>query len=216
MKKWSETDLVFTKNRMFIDELGFNINMKPSRVWSPRGKKTKVETLVIRASSHSILGCISTHDVVKISIRVPKALPKIRKIQIGRKRKAMSVSTSKEKSKGATSGHYLKFTKETLDITDKHEEMRGSYLNTDNALIHTGPEIEEKLKSRNRGYKCVYHPPYSPELNLFEQFCTIVEKNSKRYKLIDTEMLEDRITDTRKKVPIDHLYSINQQSKKTL
>ncbi|KAI8880828.1 hypothetical protein K501DRAFT_254382 [Backusella circina FSU 941] len=103
-----------------------------------------------RAVSHTILGCISTQGVINVSMRIPRAPPKVRKIQGGKKRKATASSSSTKESTGTTSGHYLRFIKETLDIMDKHKSMRGSYFIMDNASMHTKPEIEEEIKSRDR------------------------------------------------------------------
>lgn len=63
---------------------------------------------------------------------------------------------------------------------DKSSYMKGFYLIMDNVPIHTSNLIEEVVKRRNRGYKCVYFPLYSPELNLIEQFWTLVKDKTKR------------------------------------
>ena len=39
VEKWQHTDLDYTKNCVFIDEAGFNINLKANRAWGPKGKK---------------------------------------------------------------------------------------------------------------------------------------------------------------------------------
>jgi transposase len=215
-KKWSQADLEFTKNCVFIDESGFNINMRASRAWGPKGKQAKVVTPTTKGISHSILGCISARGVINVSVRLPKAPAKIRKIQGGRKRKATPIDNSKDDPKGTTAEHYLKFIKDTLDIIDRQKDMIGSYLIMDNASIHTGGDIEKEIKRRNRGYKCVYLPPYSPELNPIEQFWAIVKKTMKRHKLQDYEMLEDRIKHACLEVPPNQLHNICQHSKKRL
>ncbi|KAG1454782.1 hypothetical protein G6F46_008467 [Rhizopus delemar] len=56
----------------------------------------------------------------------------------------------------------------TLDEMDKYPEMKGHYLVMDNAPIHSSADIRKYIYSR--GYRCVYLPPYSPELNPIEQF----------------------------------------------
>lgn len=57
-------------------------------------------------------------------------------------------------------------------------EIKGHYLIMDNAPIHTGKIIGEMIEER--GYKCIYLPPYSPELNLIEQFWSVVKSSVKR------------------------------------
>ncbi|KAG1052847.1 hypothetical protein G6F43_005032 [Rhizopus delemar] len=56
----------------------------------------------------------------------------------------------------------------TLDEMDKYPEMKGHYLVMDNAPIHNSAAVRKYIYSR--GYRCVYLPPYSPELNPIEQF----------------------------------------------
>ncbi|EIE77963.1 hypothetical protein RO3G_02667 [Rhizopus delemar RA 99-880] len=70
--------------------------------------------------------------------------------------------------RGIVTGNYLSFLKATLDEMDKYPEMKGHYLVMDNAPIHSSADIRKYIYSR--GYRCVYLPPYSPELNPIEQF----------------------------------------------
>ncbi|KAG1041036.1 hypothetical protein G6F43_012180 [Rhizopus delemar] len=67
---------------------------------------------------------------------------------------------------------------------DRYPEMKGHYLVMDNAPIHSSTDIGKYINSR--GYRYVYLPPYSPELNPIEQFWSVVKtdqppKNSKKY-----------------------------------
>lgn len=61
---------------------------------------------------------------------------------------------------------------------DKFPEMKGQYLIMDNAPIHTGNIAGEIIEKR--GYKFIYLPPYSPELNPIEQFWFVVKSSAKR------------------------------------
>lgn len=69
----------------------------------------------------------------------------------------------------------------------------------DNAPIHNHEEIEKLIT--NRGYRCVYLPPYSPELNPMEQFWSLVKNTVKRSKFNDKEDLFTRIRDACNEVP---------------
>jgi hypothetical protein len=106
------TDLYFTKHCVFIDESGFNIKMRSSRAWSVRGK---------RVVSHSIIGCSTPIGLVNASIREPPKVPKIRKIQGGKKRKKRKAIAARRKdySEGITNGHCMRFISETFDIMGK-------------------------------------------------------------------------------------------------
>lgn len=58
---------------------------------------------------------------------------------------------------------------------DSHEDFQRHYLIMDNAPIHTLDNIRKSIESR--GYGCVYFLPYSPELNLIEQFWKCAKTN---------------------------------------
>ncbi|KAG0930755.1 hypothetical protein G6F57_011662 [Rhizopus arrhizus] len=167
-------------------------------------------TPTTKAPSHTILGAISSVGVINLSIRVPKQPPKVRKIQGGKKRKN-PVASNEDGPKGTTAGHYMRFLRETLNILDKYDQMRGYYFIMDNAPIHK--QIEDILNERNKDYKCVYLPPYSPELNPIEQFWALVKRKVRRQKLKDTETLQERIVDAANEVPIQRLENIIQLSK---
>ena len=63
----------------------------------------------------------------------------------------------------------------------------------DNVPIHTHEDIARYIV--NRGYGCVYLPPYSPELNPIEQFWSVVKSKLKREKRLQKETLTSRISD---------------------
>ncbi|GAA5814508.1 hypothetical protein MFLAVUS_008005 [Mucor flavus] len=203
----------FLNNCVFIDESGFSINLKSSRAWAPRGESAVVTTPLTKAPTHSIIEAISTVGVVNLSIRIPPTPSKIRKIQGGNKRKIPDAETRKTEPTGTTTGHYLRFLNDTLDIMDKQDSMKDFYLIMDNAPIHTSKAIEQAVKRRNRDYKCVYLPPYSPELNPIEQFWALIKRKVKRNKLDGTDTLELRIIEAANEIPIQYLINMVQHSK---
>ncbi|KAG1467883.1 hypothetical protein G6F56_004163 [Rhizopus delemar] len=76
---------------------------------------------------------------------------------------------------------------------DRHEQYKENYLIMGNAPIHTSDSIRKFIESR--GYRCVYLPPYSPELNPIEQFWSVLKSKLKKEKLLQTETLNIRITE---------------------
>ncbi|KAI8880099.1 hypothetical protein K501DRAFT_160574, partial [Backusella circina FSU 941] len=68
---------------------------------------------------------------------------------------------------GTTDEHYLQFLKDTMDIMDEYPEMKGYSIVMNNAPIRAPGLIDHVIL--NRGYRPVYLPPYSPELNPIEQ-----------------------------------------------
>jgi transposase len=61
----------------------------------------------------------------------------------------------------------------------------------DNAPIHINEDIKSVIEGR--GYRCVYLPPYSLELNPIEQFWSVCKSKLKRERLLEEETLSSRI-----------------------
>lgn len=188
--KWTKTNMDYMQNCIFIDESAFDINMRPSFGRSIRNTPAVAEAPVTRAETHTILGAISTIGVVNIDVRVAQMRKKM-KVAGARKRK---VTNAKANAKtGTRTGHYLEFLKGTLDQLDRFPELKRFYLVVDNAPIHTHDDIDNLVTSR--GYRCIYLPPYLPELNPIEQFWANVKNSVKRSKFDVDENLHTRITE---------------------
>lgn len=87
-KKIVESDTSFLKNRVFIDESGFHINMNRSGAWARKGETPVVKVKNTRAVSHTILGAILAYAVVNISIRIPSVpTTQLVPVEVGKKRK---------------------------------------------------------------------------------------------------------------------------------
>lgn len=96
------------------------------------------------------------------------------------------------KGKGGTvTGHYFNFVAATLDVLDRHEQFKGHYIVMDNVSIHTRLDIQKYIEQR--GYGCIYLPPYSPELNPIKQFWSVCKSKLKRQKLLKEKTLSSRI-----------------------
>lgn len=83
---------------------------------------------------------------------------------------------------------------------DKFPEMKNFYIIMHNALIHTS-DIATSLVEM-RGYRAIYLPPYSPELNSIENFWSIVKNSVKRSEFTETENLKTRIAEASESVSI--------------
>ncbi|KAG1150146.1 hypothetical protein G6F37_011268 [Rhizopus arrhizus] len=201
----------YLENCVFVDESAFDINMRPPGGWSIKGTPAIVITPTTRAVSHTVLGAISAKYVVSMELRNPQEHTfKRLKIDSGnRKRKAPS-KPKKPASKGTVTGHYMNFIQKTMDEMDCIPEMKGYYIVMDNAPIHIPNEIDTMVTER--GYKCIYLPPYSPELNPIEQFWSIVKNKVKRSQFQTKEDLLTRITEACNNVPPEHLRAFVQHS----
>lgn len=80
----------------------------------------------------------------------------------------------------------------------------------DNAPIYAPGLIDHVIL--NRGYRPVYLPPYSPELNPIEQFWAILKGNVKRDKPKDVETLISRIIEASEAVPVEYTKNTIQHS----
>ncbi|EIE79863.1 hypothetical protein RO3G_04568 [Rhizopus delemar RA 99-880] len=211
VKKWTATDMSYLENCIFVDESGFNINMRPPSGWSLKGKPAVVATPTGRAVSHTVLGAISAKLVICMELRKPQE-ERTKRIKIdfaNHKRKAPA-KTKKPASKSTVADHYLRFLEKTMDEMDCFPELKGYYIVMDNAPIHTSDQIDKMIVAR--GYKSIYLPPYSPELNPIEQFWAIVKNKVKRSSFEATEDLATRIIEACNSVPPKHLQAFAQRS----
>ncbi|KAG2215958.1 hypothetical protein INT45_010102 [Circinella minor] len=206
VKKYINTDMNYLQNCMFVDETGFNINMRQPYARSISGMPAIVETPTTRAISHTILGAISANDVIAIEIREPMKSKKL-KVYSSKRRKQPQV---KKTHKGIVTGHYMKFISKTLDEMDKFPEMSNYYIIMDNVPIHTSHDITRMIETR--GYRALYLPPYSPELNPIENFWSILKGTVKRSMFEETEDLKTRISEASESISRKSLCNIAQHS----
>jgi len=134
----------YLDNWVFVDETGFNINMRGPFARSMKGTPAIVETPTTRAITHTVLGAITAKDFIALEVREPLKPKKI-KIAGGRNRKP---PVCKKMPKGTVTGPYMRFVAKTLDEMDKFPEMKGHYLIMDSAPIYTSKIIGEMIKER--------------------------------------------------------------------
>ncbi|KAL7313932.1 hypothetical protein PS15m_012363 [Mucor circinelloides] len=208
VEKWSQTDMDYLSNCVFVDESAFDINMRPSTARSEKGTPAVVTTPSTRAVSHTILGAVSAMGVVNIEIRLPNQKPKRIKVDGARKRK--QPQPKKATSKGTVTGYYMLFLQNTMNFMDQFPEMKGFYIVMDNAPIHTADDIDQMVTKR--GYKSIYLPPYSPELNPIENFWSTMKSYVKRSKFSSDEDLKIRVAEASNGVSATALLNMSQHS----
>lgn len=76
----------------------------------------------------------------------------------------------------------------------QYEQFKGHSTVMDNVTIHKNGDIEKEIKWC--GYGSVHLPPYTPELNLIEQFWSVCKSKVKREQLLEEETFPSRIRDT--------------------
>ena len=161
--------------------------MNRSIAWAKKGERAIVTVPKTRANNITILGAIASYGVVNISVRRPKRTEPSKKRKVGG---AAAPVTSKGKG-GTVTGHYFNFVAATLDVLDLHEQLKGHYIVMDNAPIHTHQDIQQYIEQR--GYGCIYLPPYSPELIPIEHFWSVCKSKLKREKLLKEGTMTSRI-----------------------
>ena len=113
----------FESNFMLVDESAFHINLKRIMARSKKGTRAEVVHPTTKAKTTTILCAISSYDVINAKARRPMASSKKRKVNGAAARRTISTVT----------GHYFNFIASALDILDKHEDFKGSYIVIDNA-----------------------------------------------------------------------------------
>lgn len=106
VKDWLDKGMIYLQNCVFLDESGFDINMIRERASSISGEPAIVETPSGKATSHTVLGAISSVGLVNVSMREPGSV-KRRKVVGATKRKAPGDKLSMPK--GTTGAHYMHF-----------------------------------------------------------------------------------------------------------
>ncbi|CEP09722.1 hypothetical protein [Parasitella parasitica] len=242
--QWKDSNLDFTQNCVFIDESGFNINLRNTWARSKKGTPAIVEIPKTKAVSHTIIGAINASSILYVALKKPPpkkerekkttaSTPKKRKVNKGKKRPVddfiieeppieyidlpEDVGGGKEIAqppKGTTTAHFIKFMNELLDIMDLDEGLKGSYIVMDNCTIHKSAPMIRKIESR--GYGVMFLPPYSPELNPIEQFWALVKGRLKRKRLLTDENLSSRIAEACNSIPAENLLSFTCHSKRMI
>ena len=69
VNQWTQNGMDYLKNCIFIDESGFDVNMRRSRGWSAQGTRAIVVTPSTKGTSHTVIGAISAIGVVNLSLR---------------------------------------------------------------------------------------------------------------------------------------------------
>ncbi|KAG1470009.1 hypothetical protein G6F56_002928 [Rhizopus delemar] len=179
----------YLSNCVFVNESGFDINIRPPSAWPTVGTPAIAETKSTKAASYTILEAISADGVVDIELRV---------------------ATKPKQRKDTTTGHYLNFIRKALDEMDKTPFMSGFYIVMDNAPIHTSKDVNHLIISR--GYRSLHPSPYPTEPNPVEQFWSVVKNKVKGGVFSDDENLKTRIAAACNNFPIHHLRAFIQHS----
>lgn len=92
--KWKDSNLDYTNNCVFIDEAGFNINMRNNWVRSVVGTPAQVKVEKVRSPSHTVIGAIDCTSVLHVAMKKPPP-----KSQKGLKSQAAKTVRPKKKKK---------------------------------------------------------------------------------------------------------------------
>lgn len=103
VEEWMQRKgMLYMQNCAFLDESGFDINMRRSRVWSKSSTQVIIESPSARAVSHTIIGAVLAFGVMNASIRDSGNVKK-RRVVGATKRKA-SGDAAFTTPKGTTAG----------------------------------------------------------------------------------------------------------------
>ncbi|KAG0786127.1 hypothetical protein G6F29_008150 [Rhizopus arrhizus] len=187
-KQWNKFGTVIILKR---DEAGFNLHITRNRGWSVKGTPAKIEVPTARGTSITILGAISSQDIINVSLRKPTTASG------SKKRRADGKVIEPTARVGTRTEHSLFYLNNVMDVLDENN-LRGFYIVMDNSPIHKPNKVRECIEKR--GYKCVYLPPYSPFLNHIEEFWSKVKFGIKRAPFDTGDTLTPRIMESCSKV----------------
>lgn len=189
-------DFDYSKGCVFIDEAGFNLNIKRTFGRSVRGTPAKAIVSTQRGVSITILGAMCERGIVNITLRRPTAVVSKKKRKLEFAESGLNVVNGRI---GTRTTHYLQFLASTMDVLDQND-MKGRFLVMDNAPIHRSPEVQNLISSR--GYRCIYLPPYSPFLNPIEEMWSKIKFGVRRNDLTDKDTLVPRIVEASREVTV--------------
>ncbi|KAI9330548.1 hypothetical protein BD770DRAFT_432631 [Pilaira anomala] len=69
VEEWLQKGMSYMENCVFLDESGFDINMRRTRAWSRRGTEAIIESPSARGISHTIIGAVSAFGVVNLTVK---------------------------------------------------------------------------------------------------------------------------------------------------
>jgi transposase len=188
---WIDTEgLDFNSTCVFLDEAGFNLEMKRGFGWSPKGKPARAEVKALKGLNITIMGAMCELGVVNLTMRTPKLVTC-----------ATKTGSKVAKRSGTKTEDFLAFITSVMDVLDAHD-MHGRYLVMDNAPIHKSESITALIKSR--GYKPLFLPPYSPFLNPLEEFWSKLKAGVRRSELSKEDSLSPRILESAKQITPDN------------
>lgn len=108
------------------------------------------------------MGAISPASVIDVPLRRPQA------VSVSKKRKTNdTTAVVASGGVGTRTEHFLAYISNVMNVLDCND-MKRLNLVIDNAPINTPARVRDLVE--NTGYKCLYLPPYSPFLNLIEEF----------------------------------------------
>jgi transposase len=127
-----------------LDETGKRLESNNHRTWSPVGQPTVIE----RNGSHKGVNIIGATETTKHFDFMYQAYSK------------------EDGTIKAT--HIIKFLEDLLQY-DKSRGIRISFIQWDNARIHTAEEVKQFAQAHENELVILHQPPYSPELNAQEE-----------------------------------------------
>ena len=163
IEQWEAiAELDYGKNCVFIDEAGFNLHTQRNYSRSRKGTPAKGIVPTTKRYHHNYPGCHFTSRRNRYIVEKPEAM------SVTKKRKANDTKAMVVSGRvGTRTEYFLIYITNVMDVLDRNDIKR-HYLVMDNAPIHTPAKIRDLVE--NRGYKCLYLPPYSPFLNPIEEF----------------------------------------------
>jgi transposase len=183
---WSETDLNYATNCVFLGEAEFYIDTKRSVPWHKPNKQD------IEDNTRVLFCAINTTGVVNFMTKLP-------------------IPDKDEYKEDIIEDRYYDLVVNTLEIMDDYyDEFEGSYLVLDNVPLDQRTKTKNYIRSRR--YGCVSLPPLSFDLNPVEKFWSTMKRKLKRDQLSKDETISSRVTEAGYEIPTSKLRNFCEYS----
>lgn len=131
----------------------------------------EIQTAWSRKDLNALVSKIATSQIVSLSMKLASNVYQRR--SMGGRRGVRRLYTKRKqwilKTDPSTS-NFEPFILDVIKALDQYAAFRNRYLVMDNASNHMNPSIVRIIQSK--GYRVQYLPPYSPDVNSIECFCS--------------------------------------------
>lgn len=191
--KWKD-ELDYLENAVFIDEAGFNVNLRREYGWTKKSGEA-ITNIPLRAGTNiSLLGAICSKGLISLQSR--KVL-----LDTNSTRKRLDPGENVGELKMHTSDDsFFDFMRSVINQLQTSSDFSNlKYLVLEDAPSHKREDL--KLLVEGTGYEFIFLPQHTPELNPINLLWSTMEDNIKLESLTREDHLSDKIREIASELP---------------